>query len=184
MKECFFLWAYLLRARQSCFSSRQRINQRLDRLLNNSLLHSGFSLEILEDAQSALRETLASVIVSETGYSLTSAHYSRHRVQQLGLSWKRNIKKRLHRQKLSKTVTFTIPPSQILAASAKYLEGATSVGGKSRLTESITLQMLQQILNVTWGSIFGEKNKRWKRGIYRHCGINPWTCYRGWCCYN
>lgn len=55
MKEGFFR-AYLLRVRQSRFSSRQHVNEPLDRLLHNSLLHSGFSLEILEDAQSALRE--------------------------------------------------------------------------------------------------------------------------------
>lgn len=61
-----FWWAYLLRVWQSCFSSRQHVNQRLDRLLHNSLLHSGFSLKILEDTQSALRET--SIIISETGY--------------------------------------------------------------------------------------------------------------------
>lgn len=33
------------------------------------------------------------------------------------------------------------------------------MSGEIRLTESVTLQMLQQILNVTCGSIFGEKKQ-------------------------
>lgn len=98
-----FLWAYLLRVSQSCFSSRQHVNQRLDRLLHNSLLHFGFSLKILEDTQATLRETRdTSIIISQTGYSPTSAHYSRHSVKpQCNYLETRNIKKCLHRQKFN-----------------------------------------------------------------------------------